>query len=105
MTRDIFADGGVGMLGEFVQGFRIGARVFADEAQEIEVFFRSLFDELLEHVGLGVGAKNQADFFVPSSVDLIQLASARVNELFENAALLLHASDLKRSAFERIENA
>jgi hypothetical protein len=36
---------------------------------------------------------------------LIQLASAGVNELFENAAFLLHAGDLERCAFERIENA
>src|ERR1700682_4628319 len=93
------------MLGLFVQGFRIGARVFANEAQEIEIFFGSLFDELFKHVGLGVGTEYQADFFVPGGVDLIQFASAGVNELFENAPLLLHTGDLERGAFERIENA
>src|ERR1700730_1938804 len=79
--------------------------MFADEAQELEIFFGSLFDELFKHVRLGIGTEDQPNFFVPGGVDLIQFAGTGVNEFFENAALLLHAGDLERRAFERIENA
>src|SRR5260370_28022741 len=42
---------------------------------------------------------------MPGRIDLIQIAGTRVNQFFENAALLLHAGDRQLRALERIENA
>src|SRR4249920_1279108 len=70
MAGDIFANGAVRMLGEFVQRFCVGARMLADQAQEIEIFLGGLLDELFEHFGLRVGAENEANLFVPGGVDL-----------------------------------
>ena len=105
MTGDIFADGAVGMSREAAQSFGIGAGMFADEAEEVEIFLGRLFGELFEHFGLGFAAEDEADLFIPSSVDMVQLAGALVDELLEDAALLLHARDGEMRAFEGIENA
>jgi hypothetical protein len=78
--------------------------VFADEAKQIEIFLGRLLGKFVEHFGLGFGAENQADLFVPRGVDVIQLASAGMDKLFEHAAFLLHAGDRETGAFERIQD-
>ncbi len=79
VTRDVFADGAVGMMREAMQSFGVGAGVFADEAEEVEVLVGSLLGELFEHFRLGFGAEDQANFFVPRGVDVVKFASAGVD--------------------------
>lgn len=105
MTGDIFAYGAVRMTREAAERFGIGARMFADEAEEVEVFLWRLLGELFEHFGFGFGAENEADLFVPGGVDVVELAGALVDEFLENAALLLHARDGEVRAFEGIQDA
>jgi len=57
-----------------------------------------------QHVGLGIGAEDQADLLVPGGIDVVQLASASVNQFFQDAPLLLHARDLQRGAFKRVQH-
>jgi len=105
MPGNVLADGTVRMTSEAVQRPGIGARVFADEAEEVEIFFGRLLGKLFEHFGLGFGAEDETDLFIPSGVDAVQLAGALVDELFEDAALLLHARDGKMRAFKGIQDA
>jgi len=79
MAGDIFADGAVGMARKAIQGFGIGAGMLADEAEEIKIFLGSLLGELFEHFGFGFGAEDEADFFIPGGVDVIELAGALVD--------------------------
>jgi len=79
--------------------------MFADEAEEVEVLLGRLLGELFEHFGFGLGAEDEANLLIPSSVDVVQLAGAFVDEFLENAALLLHAGDGKMRAFEGIQDA
>lgn len=104
MTRDVFANGAVGMTGETAQGLGIGARMLADEAEEVVIGFGRLLGELFEHFGLGFGAEDEADLFVPGGIDGVEIASAGVDEFLEDAALLLFAGDGKLGAFERVED-
>ena len=105
MTGDVFADGTVGMMREAAKGLSIGARMLADEAEEIEVRLGRLLGELFEHFGFGFGAENEADLFIPGGVDVVELAGAFVDEFLEDAALLLHAGDGEMRAFEGIQDA
>ena len=105
MAGDVFTDCGVGVVGETVKSFGVGAGMFADEPEEIEIFLGRLLGELFEHFRLGFGAENETDFFIPSGVDVIELAGAGVDEFFERVALLLHASDGEAGAFERVKHA
>jgi len=105
MTSDIFADGAVGMTRETAESLGIGARMFADEAEEVEIFLGRLLGELFEHFGFGFGAENEADLFIPGGVDVVELAGALVDEFLEDAALLLHAGDGEMRAFEGIQDA
>jgi len=104
MTGDIFANGAVGMTSEAAQGLGIGAGMLADEAEEVVIGFGGLFGEFLEHFGLGFGAEDEANFFVPGGIDGVEIAGAGVDEFLEDAALLLFASDGKLSAFEGVED-
>ena len=105
MTGDVFANGAVGMASEALKSFGVSARVLANQAKQVEVFLGSLLGKLFEHFGLGFGTENQANFFVPGGVDVIEFAGAGVDEFFEYAALLLHAGNGKAGAFEGIQNA
>lgn len=105
MACHIFADRAIRMLGEFVQSLGVGARMLADEAQQVKVFLRRLLHQFFEHFRLGVGAENEANLFVPRGIDLIELAGAGMDEIFENSALHLQARNWQVCAFERIENA
>src|SRR5260221_2272063 len=89
MARNIFAYGTIRMAAQALQSLGVGARVFADQAKQIEVFFRGLLDQFFQHFRLGVGAQHQPNLFVPRSIDLIKFAGARVNQFLERAALLL----------------
>src|SRR6266436_4793286 len=104
MTSNVFADCAVGMTAELLQSFRVRTGMLTDQAEQIIIAFGSLLDELLQHFGLGIGAENQANFFVPCGVDLIEFASARVNQFFQRATLLLGARQRQVGAFERIEH-
>jgi len=105
MTGDILADGAVRMTREAAESLGIGAWVFADEADEVEIFLGRLLGELFEHFRFGFGAENEADLFIPSGVDVVELAGALVDKFLEDAALLLHARDGEMRAFEGIEDA
>jgi hypothetical protein len=105
VARNVFADRAVRVASQAAQSLGVGARMFADQAEEIEIFFGSLLGELFEHFRLGFGTENKTDFFVPGGIDVIQLARAGVDEFFKGAPLLLQACDRKASAFERIQNA
>jgi len=105
MAGDIFANRAIRMLGQFIQGLRVGARVLADQPQQIIIFLGRLFDELFEHFRFSIGAQHEADLFVPRRVDLVEFAGARVNQVFQDAALLLQPGDRQIGAFERVEDA
>src|SRR5262249_7998265 len=104
MTGNVFANCAIRVLGEAIEGFGVGARMLADEAEKIEIGFGRLLYELLEHFGLGIGTADEAGVFVPGGVDVIEFAGAGVDEFLERAALLLHASDGELGAFERVED-
>src|SRR5882762_8014563 len=78
--------------------------MLANQPQQIEIFFRSLLYQFLEHLRLGVGTENEPDLFVPSGIDLVQFTGAGVNEFLERAPLLLHARDWQLGALEGIQD-
>src|SRR5215469_11016516 len=80
-------------------------RVLADETQQIEIFFGSLARQLVEHFGLYFRAQDGANFFVPAGIDAIELLRARVDQPFDDAALLVETRRRQRAALDGIENA
>lgn len=79
--------------------------MFADQAEEIEIFFRGLAGEIVQGFGLYFGAQDYADFFVPALIDAIEFLSASVDQLLDDAAFLFEAWRGKRAAFDGIEDA
>src|SRR5271169_6841278 len=79
--------------------------MLADQTQQVEIFFRRLFEKLIQHFRLYLRAQHGSDLFVPARVDAIQFLRARVNELLDHAAFLIQAAGRQRAAFHRIEYA
>ena len=105
MARDIFADGGIGVVRETAKSFGGNLGVLADQAQEVKIFPGRLAGKIVESFGFYFGAEDYADFFVPALIDAIQFLGARVDQLFDDAAFLFEARRGQRAAFDGIENA
>src|SRR5262245_59712750 len=93
MACYVFTDRSIRVAAQSLQSLGIRARMLADQTQQIEIFFRSLLGQFLQHFRLGIGAQYQPDLLIPSRIDLIEFTRARVNQFFQRTPFLLGARD------------
>ena len=79
--------------------------MFADEPEQIIIFLGRLLGELIERLGSYFRAQDGAYFLVPACIDVVEFLRTSVDQLFDDAPLLVEPRSWKRAALDRIEDA
>ena len=104
MPRDVFADRRIGMMRKSGERFRGDFRVLADQTEQVKIFPRSEPRKLVENVRFHFRAEHRSDLFVPVRVNAVELLRARVNQLLDDAALLIEPCRWQRAVLDRIKD-